>query len=339
MHEEVLLVTDKPMRASAVGRIRTLESRLLDADFINRIIDSSSFDEALQILGESPDYQEAIGSLSDSSAWDVSLNNHLQKAFSLTGSFLDKSEGSIALRLKWDVHNAKIILKSSFVKPALKPRYSEFGNWSIDWIREGIEEKRWQSPCDKYIAPIVEEGRNAFEQTNDIQAVELAMDRKEMETTVSMLPNRKPYFLFRYFQARIDLTNLRMVFRLHKLKKQKQYAILALAEGGTVDKSIYIDLWDEPLSSLFSRLSKTNIGYVFEGTADISKEDAGEIIEKAAMRLNIQFALLARRIPFGIPPVAGYLFAKENEVATLRAILAGKANDLDKDAIRKLLWS
>jgi len=93
------------------------------------------------------------------------------------------------------------------------------------------------------------------------------------------------------------------------------------------------------LSSLISRLSKTNVDFVFASSGDVAKEGSLEDVEKAGLQLQTQFAALARRIPFGLPPVAGYLFAKENEVATLRAILAGKANGLSRDAIRQALWS
>lgn len=339
MFEDILLVTDKPMRAPAVGRVRTLESRLLDTDFINRIIDSASLDESLQILGESPDYQQSIGSLSNSAGWDDALSRHLQEIVILTGLLLEDSEGFTLLRLKWDVHNAKIILKSSYLKPSIMPRFVECGNWSVDCIREGMEEKRWHGACGKYIAPVIEAGKTAYEQMKDIQAVELAMDRSEMEMTVSMLPDRKPYFLYRYFQSRIDLTNIKIAIRLHILKKPKQYAVIALSEGGTVSKSLYIDSWEEPLSSLISRLAKTNAGYVFSAAFDSSRENEGEDIDKAILRLPFQFAAIARRIPFGFPPVAGYLFAKENEVAVLRTILSGKANGISKDAIRQMLWS
>jgi len=66
---------------------------------------------------------------------------------------------------------------------------------------------------------------------NDIQTVELAMDRKEMGNESLDTSETEAYFLYRYFQARIDLANLKTAFRLHNLKKEKQYAVLALAEG------------------------------------------------------------------------------------------------------------
>ena len=339
MFEDVLLVTDKPMRAPAVGRVRTLESRLLETDFIDRIIDSGSLNEALQILGESPDYQSSIGSLSNSWGWDEALSRHLQEIVILTGLLLENSEAFILLRLKWDVHNAKIILKSSYFKPSIMPRFVDCGNWSIDCIRKSMEEKRWHGDCAKYLAPVVEAGKTAYEKLKDIQAIELGMDRAEMEITVSKLPNKKPYFLYRYFQARIDLANVRIAIRLHTLKKPKEYGHIALSDGGTISKSLYIDSWEEPLSSLITRLTKTSTGYIFSTAFDSSRENNSEDIDKAIMRLPIQFSSIARRIPFGFPPVAGYLFAKENEVAVLRSILAGKANGMSKDAIREMLWS
>jgi len=140
------------MRASAVGRVRTLESRLLAHDFINRIIDSSSLDEALQILGESADYQPTIGALSSSADWESALETHLREIIFLIGILADNSEAITALRLKWDIQTRRYF-EIFFSQTGFVPPFFRNGNWRIDVIQAGIEDKKWEPPCDKYIAP------------------------------------------------------------------------------------------------------------------------------------------------------------------------------------------
>ena len=45
----------------------------------------------------------------------------------------------------------------------------------------------------------------------------------------------------------------------------------------------------------------------------------------------------ARRVPFGEHPLIGYLYAKENELTTIRIILTGRLAGLDAETIRERL--
>ena len=44
-----------------------------------------------------------------------------------------------------------------------------------------------------------------------------------------------------------------------------------------------------------------------------------------------------RRVPFGVEPILGYLYAREAEATTIRIIMTGRMAGLDTDIIRERL--
>lgn len=42
----------------------------------------------------------------------------------------------------------------------------------------------------------------------------------------------------------------------------------------------------------------------------------------------------ARRVPFGVEPIIGYLYARETEATIIRIIMAGRMAGLDRETIR-----
>ena len=45
----------------------------------------------------------------------------------------------------------------------------------------------------------------------------------------------------------------------------------------------------------------------------------------------------AKTIPFGIEPIIGYIYAKENEIKLIRIIMVGQMNNVPKEVIRERL--
>ena len=59
--------------------------------------------------------------------------------------------------------------------------------------------------------------------------------------------------------------------------------------------------------------------------------------ERACDNAVARYVQRARRVPFGVEIVVGYLFARQGELTALRIILSGRLAGLDKDTIRERL--
>ena len=51
----------------------------------------------------------------------------------------------------------------------------------------------------------------------------------------------------------------------------------------------------------------------------------------------VAFLSDARRVPFGVEPILGYLYARENEATTIRIIMSGRMAGLSTETIRDRL--
>src|SRR3712207_5252493 len=80
------LKEDSPMDrmdfTQAVSRLRVLEKRLLNKVKIERMIDSSSADEALKVLGET-EYSSLMGDVKRAEDYEILLQKELKRVYKL----------------------------------------------------------------------------------------------------------------------------------------------------------------------------------------------------------------------------------------------------------------
>jgi len=60
-------------------------------------------------------------------------------------------------------------------------------------------------------------------------------------------------------------------------------------------------------------------------------------LEKLSDDFITEYLRQSKRMPFGLDPLVGYLYAKEIEVKNIRLILVGKINGLPVEDIRERL--
>ena len=97
----------------AVARIRAMEHRLLDSGVLQRMIDAEDFSSILKILGETS-YSSELSSQTTESDFDKTLEADLHNIYEEIYAFVpDKSLVDI-MRLQYDFHNVKVLLKSMF---------------------------------------------------------------------------------------------------------------------------------------------------------------------------------------------------------------------------------
>ena len=73
-----MLKTDR--YAYAIGRIKVMETRLLDRDRIERMVEAKSADEALKVLGES-EYSDYLADLADVHEYEKILSAELLRIY------------------------------------------------------------------------------------------------------------------------------------------------------------------------------------------------------------------------------------------------------------------
>ena len=89
--------------------IRARETKMLTREKMERMLDAPGFDEAAKLMADSG-YADMSGM--DASQIDDALNQHRSAIFNELAGILPEPELVDAFRMKYDYHNAKVLIKA-----------------------------------------------------------------------------------------------------------------------------------------------------------------------------------------------------------------------------------
>ena len=135
---------------------------------------------------------------------------------------------------------------------------------------------------------------------------------------------------------KIDSANLRSAVRSARMGKGADFLRRALIPGGNVslDSITAAVTGRGELTQVFSH---TYLEAAAASGAEAVKGGALTDFERLCDNALTAYLTQGKRVAFGEHPLIGYLYAKENELTTIRIILTGRLAGLDSDTIRERL--
>ena len=103
-------MSDDTRYAYAVGRIRVLETRLLDKSRLDSLVEARSAEEVLKALADT-DYGPFLAELKEARGFEEALNGELKNVLRLVSDLSQDAELTDIFRLRYDFHNLKVLLK------------------------------------------------------------------------------------------------------------------------------------------------------------------------------------------------------------------------------------
>jgi V/A-type H+/Na+-transporting ATPase subunit C len=322
--------------AYAVGRIRAMETRLLDRGKIERMVEAKSADEALKVLGES-EYADYLADLGSVHQFEKVLDAELRRIYLELRKISPDPELVGLFAKKFDYHNLKVLIKANKLSEKrdelLVP---DVGNINLtELIRAAGDDDYSNLP--PRMRQAAEKIADAFRLEADPQLVDLLLDRAMYEEILEWVDSTKSPFLKSYFTNLTDLLNIKTYLRVRRTNRPKDFLESALLPKGDVDMTKLVQL-GEPLEVLVDRLAYTRYAKVVEeGIQTYQKTDTLTRYEKLADDFLINYAKQAKYVTFGPEPIVGYLLAKENEIKMIRIIMVGKINHLPTEEIKERL--
>jgi V/A-type H+-transporting ATPase subunit C len=305
----------------AVGRIRALETKLLDGAQLERISEAANLADALTRLGET-DYGAALSGLKHPQQFEPALNRELSRVGRLLLNLSENAPEFQVFLLRYDIQNMKTVIKNDTVSPA---GLSVLGVWTPEWLIERIKGEEFAA----FPSPL----REAIEQSvalnksgGDSQEIDRLLDNAWFAYGYQVLQAGISPLLFNWWEALIDLTNLRIFIRLRLIGMGFSDFRRFFVPDGLLAVDSFKELWDQPDEKVALYLANTPYDKVLHGDARILS--ALSEFEREFDNYLIERIQSAKMISFGIEPIVGYWLAKENEVKTLRIILVGKVNQM-----------
>lgn len=318
----------------AVGRVRALETRLIDRARLQRMVDAPDAAEAVRVLGET-DYAMAVAEMKDPGAFEQVLARELDLVYGLLTELAPEDFIKLLFGYRYDFHNLKVLVKSEAMGEDHSDLLVDRGTVSPELLTalfSGGER------LPDHLAGPLEAARAAFRASGDPQLIDTVLDGALYELLSREARRRGYKVIRRYVEASIDLANIRTFLRVRRLGKEAAFLEMALLGGGLIDRRRFLDLYSQPLVVFASALADTPYGQIVaEGVkaAETGAQFTG--LEKLADDFLLAIAKEARYIPLGPEPLFAYVLAKESEIRNIRIILAGKVNGVPAEIIRERL--
>jgi len=328
--------------AYAVGRIRALETRLLDRADIGRLLEAESASEALKTLSEG-EYESSLSSIGEAADFETALNMERERIYGLIDELSLDPALTQMFRIRWDFHNLKVLLKSSYLERDSSDDDDvliESGLIPIENLRFAItpDDEVGSVKLPDYIQNALDDAQAEYEEDQNPQMIDIVIDNHLQSFLYQCAADYPSPFLCGYFEAMADLTNIKSFIRMKMLDESVRMLDSVLMPHGRLDQGVYIGQFDETVENFAGIVSNTPYAeLVTEGLRSWSEEHSLAAYERLADNYLIDYIKPAKYIVFGVEPLIGYLLAKEHEMKLIRIIVIGKLNDLPPDDIQERL--
>ncbi len=332
---------DNSKYAYIVGRLRALDTQMVDQNALDRLMEAPGAAEAFRALNDLP---LMAGSLGEHGVQDFSkvLSGAMMDTKQLMLDLAPYAEVLDFLWHKYDFHNLKVVLKAKLsgqdyqeVGHALSP----LGTISAEkWEKHLMEgEKVELADALPKVVRLIEED---YEQNEDLTVISSVLDQHYLEELDRIASRMKSPLISSYLKRLIDFSNLLAFIRVTETKKDEAALKRTLVQGGHLSSRIFQDAHGKSYEDLRQLLEKKIGGD--DLVVSLSKfMDDNMLIsaEKKAQELQQEFMNKSKQISFGPEPVFSFFWRFENHMMVIRAVLVGKLNGLPNETIKNHVLS
>ena len=313
-------------------RIRTLERGLLTRERMERMLDASAPADAAKVLLECgyPELEE----ISVDSVNDMLARARVQ-VFDDLSFFAPDRRIIDVFRLKYDYHNAKVLLKSEARGVDAAHLLVGAGLVAARRLREQVNASDLRGLPGR-LGEAIASARDTLGATGDPQLCDFALDRAYFEDILDLARESGSAFLEGYVRLNIDVANLKSLVRTLRMGKDADFLRGVLFSGGDIDTG-------RILSTVNAGTSIADL-YAYSPLAAAAELGAAAVggealtgFEKSCDNAVMEYISAAKYVAFGEALLAAYLAAKENEFTAVRIIMTGRLADLSADVIRERL--
>ena len=314
------------------ARVRAMENRLVTRERMERMVEARSDDEAVKVLAECG-YEE-LPALTNRGLDELLSAARAALYRELGGAVPDKRLVEL-FQMKYDYHNAKALVKGAAVGADADRLLMEGGRWSAAQVKEAFQRDSLREFTGPFRRAVVQ-ARETLNGGNDPQLADFVLDRAYYAEMLQAAEAARSQFLLGYVRLSIDSANLRSAVRSARMGKGADFLRRALIPGGNVslDSITAAVTGRGELTQVFSH---TYLEAAAASGAEAVKGGALTDFERLCDNALTAYLTQGKRVAFGEHPLIGYLYAKENELTTIRIILTGRRAGLDSDTIRERL--
>ena len=311
--------------------LRAREIRMLSRERAERMLDASGFEECAKMLTENG--YEDLSQMSISQI-ENALSFRRAELFHELESLVPNREVLDLFRLKYDYHNAKVLIKSEAILHEAKNLLSGAGRVAPEVMTRCFHEDRLRDLPGR-LGAAAEQARALLNRSANPQLSDFLMDREYYAEMRDLAEAIGTDFAKGYVALLADSTNLRSTVRILRMGKDIGYLREALVPGGSIsEERLIAGVGGEGIASVFA-------GSPLQKAAQLGADAvAGGTLtsfELACDNVLADYLADAKRSSFGEECVIAYLAGQESELTAVRMILTGRLAGVPGDVIRERL--
>lgn len=312
------------------ANIRARENSLLGAKRLEQMTEAAGFDEAAKVLVECgfPDLSGA-GDARLEEAFSARRQGYLAELERLC----PEKQIVTACRLKYDYHNAKVLVKGEGSADDVRRLLSGCGRVAPEALAEAFAQDLWQD-VPPALAEAIREARTTLARTANPQLADMGLDKAYFAELLAMAETISTDFYTGYVRLAIDIANLRSAVRCIRGHMDEGLLRTAAIPGGNVGTEKVRRCYAEGVEAVFHDQPLTRCAQLGAQAVD-GAPLAG--FELACDNVLTEYLMGAKRASFGPGVVVAYLASLEAEITAARMLLLGKRGGLSPETLRERL--
>lgn len=316
--------------AYAVSRVRAVERGLLDSNRLTQIAEASNTAEALRLIYDAGYRQNAD--------YDLAFSQSMDEAYALIDSIAPNLRLVEMFRVEQDYYNLKVLRKAELLQTDLDHLLSNRGRTPLQKLKEAVISRQGER-LSSWFSQALAESVRIYTGQKDIQRMDMVIDWYCFLEITDYAKRCESLFIQQLLAIRIDLINIKTIFRISRIGADKSLATQAILAGGTLEPDFLFSCIGETQDEMVQSFSLTPYGALISETisALAGSENVLSALETQCTNYLMRYLQQAKRITFGPEPLVAYLMAKECEVTQLRTILVCKNSGMPADEIKRRL--
>ena len=311
--------------------LRAREPRMLSRDKAERMLDAPNFEDAAKMLTDSG--YEDMSQMSVKQI-ETALSDRRAAVFHELETLIPNTAALDLFRLKYDYHNAKVLVKSEAMHRNDASLLSSSGRVATETVQKRFQEDRLRDLPGE-LGSAAEEARNLLARSANPQLSDFLLDKAYFREMNALADELDSDFARGYVALLADSTNLRSAVRILRMGKDIGYLQEALVSGGSVsEERLTQGISGEGLASV---LAGTALSKAAQLGAEAVSGGTLTAFELACDNAVADYLSNAKLCSFGEESVIAYLAGTENELTAVRMILTGRLAGVPSDTIRERL--
>lgn len=311
--------------------IRAREKSLLTRERLERMADAPDFNEAAKVLMECG-YPDLTG-VSDRTL-EETFSARRAAVLSEMERFCPEKELVDAFRLKYDYHNAKVLVKAQGAGVDGDGILSDCGRVSPGILREAFLEESWRKVPGP-LAAAIREAKSTLARTGNPQLADMGLDKAYFAELLALTKELSGEFYLGYARLSADVANLRTAVRCVRGRMEEGVLRAALVDGGSVSRDrIAKRVYGEGVQAVFS-------GRTLRRAAELGQQAIEgaplAAFERECDNILTRYLAEAKMTAFGPEAAVAYLACLEGEIVAARMVLLGKRSGLTPERLRERL--